>query len=119
MIDHPASAGGPRVPRLFGAAPSAGRADVVEAVRAAGGRTVPQLWHVDTDRTTDSLPNPGGPRLVQQRDQPGDVVRPTDRPVELIPYRARGGPNVVLPRTRGPGDRSACPNSGSSEARRH
>ncbi|GAB2944319.1 NADH:flavin oxidoreductase [Micromonospora polyrhachis] len=63
VIDHPASASNPRVPRLFGTAPLAGWADVVEAVHAAGGRIVSQLWHVGTDRTADSLPNPGVPPI--------------------------------------------------------
>jgi 2,4-dienoyl-CoA reductase-like NADH-dependent reductase (Old Yellow Enzyme family) len=59
VVDHPASANSPKVPRFFGDAPLAGWARVVEAVHAAGGRIVPQLWHVGTERKVGDLPNPG------------------------------------------------------------
>lgn len=59
VVDHPASANSPRTPRFFGAAPLAGWTRVVEAVHAAGGRIVLQLWHVGTERKVGDLPNPG------------------------------------------------------------
>lgn len=59
VVDHAASADSPRVPRIFGAAPLAGWARVVEAVHAAGGRIVLQLWHVGAVRKGGDLPNPG------------------------------------------------------------
>lgn len=45
-IDHPTAVDSPKVPRLHGEAPLAGWRHVVEAVHGAGGRIVPQLWHV-------------------------------------------------------------------------
>ncbi|MGW0002843.1 oxidoreductase [Nocardia grenadensis] len=45
-IDHPAAVDNPRVPRMYGADALAGWRTVVDEVHAAGGRIVPQLWHV-------------------------------------------------------------------------
>ncbi|WP_039825141.1 NADH:flavin oxidoreductase [Nocardia testacea] len=45
-IDHPAAVDNPRVPRMYGEDALAGWRTVVEEVHAAGGRIVPQLWHV-------------------------------------------------------------------------
>lgn len=45
-VDHPAAVDNPRVPRMYGAAALAGWRTVVDEVHAAGGRIVPQLWHV-------------------------------------------------------------------------
>ncbi|MEV5647355.1 12-oxophytodienoate reductase [Nocardia sp. NPDC052254] len=45
-IDHPSAVDNPRVPHMYGAAALAGWRAVVDAVHAAGGKIVPQLWHV-------------------------------------------------------------------------
>lgn len=45
-IDHPSSVDASRVPRMYGDDALAGWRGVVDAVHAAGGRIVPQLWHV-------------------------------------------------------------------------
>ncbi|MFD4467817.1 12-oxophytodienoate reductase [Rhodococcus sp. NPDC058505] len=45
-IDHPTAVDSPDVPRLTGEAAVAGWRRVVTEVHAAGGRIVPQLWHV-------------------------------------------------------------------------
>lgn len=45
-IDHPSACDNPRVPQMFGDDALAGWRRVTEAVHAAGGRIVPQLWHV-------------------------------------------------------------------------
>nr|WP_026303320.1 NADH:flavin oxidoreductase [Jongsikchunia kroppenstedtii] len=45
-IDHPSAVDSPAVPRLHGDAALAGWRHVVDEVHAAGGRIVPQLWHV-------------------------------------------------------------------------
>jgi 2,4-dienoyl-CoA reductase-like NADH-dependent reductase (Old Yellow Enzyme family) len=45
-VDHPAAVDNPRVPRMYGEAALAGWRTVVDEVHAAGGRIVPQLWHV-------------------------------------------------------------------------
>lgn len=60
-IDHPAALGMPNVPFFHGAEPLAGWAAVLTAVHGAGGRIMPQLWHVGTARQPGSLPNPEAP----------------------------------------------------------
>ncbi|MBS4753362.1 12-oxophytodienoate reductase [Nocardioides sp. zg-ZUI104] len=45
-IEHPTAVDEPRVPHMYGAQALAGWRAVVDAVHAAGGRIVPQLWHV-------------------------------------------------------------------------
>lgn len=45
-LDHPSSVDASRVPRLHGDDALAGWRSVVDAVHGAGGRIVPQLWHV-------------------------------------------------------------------------
>jgi 2,4-dienoyl-CoA reductase-like NADH-dependent reductase (Old Yellow Enzyme family) len=63
VIEHPASAGSPRVPRFYGDDALAGWARVSAAVHAAGGRIIPQLWHVGAARKPGSEPNPGAPPI--------------------------------------------------------
>jgi NADH:flavin oxidoreductase/NADH oxidase family protein len=57
-IDHPAAVSSPRVPRFHGEDALAGWAKVLSAVHAAGGRIMPQLWHVGMARKPGSEPNP-------------------------------------------------------------
>ncbi|KUO20520.1 NADH:flavin oxidoreductase [Streptomyces dysideae] len=45
-VDHASAGESDRIPRLHGAERQAGWAGVVEAVHTAGGRIMPQLWHV-------------------------------------------------------------------------
>jgi 2,4-dienoyl-CoA reductase-like NADH-dependent reductase (Old Yellow Enzyme family) len=63
VVDHPSSANDPNVPRLFGAAALAGWPTVAEAVHAAGGRIIPQLWHVGSVRNPAASPNPDTPSV--------------------------------------------------------
>ena len=58
LINHPASTNDPRVPRFYGEAALAGWARVVDEVHAAGGRIMPQLWHVGCVRKKGDQPNP-------------------------------------------------------------
>ncbi|WP_329040750.1 NADH:flavin oxidoreductase [Streptomyces sp. NBC_00178] len=57
-IDHPSAGNDAAVPYLFGEKQLAGWAAVVEAVHAAGGRIVPQLWHIGMVREPGDLPFP-------------------------------------------------------------
>ncbi|RXZ80988.1 12-oxophytodienoate reductase [Paenibacillaceae bacterium] len=57
-IDHTASAASPNWPSFYGQAALEGWAHVVSEVHEAGGRIIPQLWHVGTTRKPGSLPNP-------------------------------------------------------------
>ncbi|MFC4604919.1 12-oxophytodienoate reductase [Rhodococcus kronopolitis] len=45
-IEHTVAVDDPDVPHMYGAAALAGWREVVEQVHAAGGRIIPQLWHV-------------------------------------------------------------------------
>lgn len=45
-IDHPASVENPYVPHMYGERPLDGWRRVVDDVHAAGGKIIPQLWHV-------------------------------------------------------------------------
>ena len=60
-IAHPAAVASTRIPRFHGDDALAGWAKVVTAVHAAGGRIVPQLWHVGMARKPGSEPNPEAP----------------------------------------------------------
>jgi 2,4-dienoyl-CoA reductase-like NADH-dependent reductase (Old Yellow Enzyme family) len=58
LINHPAAAASPNWPNFHGEAALSGWAKVVTAVHEAGGRIIPQLWHVGTTRKVGSYPNP-------------------------------------------------------------
>ena len=62
VIDHPASTDSTRVPRFFGAG-LAGWSRVVAAVHGAGGRIMPQIWHVGMRRAPGTGPHPGAPSV--------------------------------------------------------
>jgi 2,4-dienoyl-CoA reductase-like NADH-dependent reductase (Old Yellow Enzyme family) len=63
VIDHPASTNDPRVPHFHGEAALAGWARVAGEVHAAGGRIMPQIWHVGTVRKVGDRPNPEAPPI--------------------------------------------------------
>lgn len=48
VIDHSEASNHPGVPNFFGEAALAGWTRVVEGVHAAGGKIVPQIWHMGT-----------------------------------------------------------------------
>jgi len=50
LINHPAAAEGRHRPVIYGEKPLAGWAAVVAAVHAAGGKIIPQIWHVGMAR---------------------------------------------------------------------
>lgn len=76
VIDHPASASSPDVPRFHGADALDGWAEVVRAVHDEGGRIAPQLWHVGLDPLFASglRPLPSGAEPVS----PSGVLDPAD-----------------------------------------
>ena len=63
VIDHPASTNDPRVPHFHGEAALAGWARVASEVHAAGGKIMPQIWHVGTVRRMGDRPNPEAPPI--------------------------------------------------------
>ena len=58
LINHPAASGNPNWPNFHGEAALNGWAKVVEAVHEAGGKIIPQLWHIGMSRNIGDLPNP-------------------------------------------------------------
>ncbi|MEP7306238.1 MAG: NADH:flavin oxidoreductase [Acidobacteriota bacterium] len=58
VVPHPASSMNPAVPHFFGDAALAGWARALAEVHDAGGRIMPQLWHVGTFHKRGSEPNP-------------------------------------------------------------
>jgi 2,4-dienoyl-CoA reductase-like NADH-dependent reductase (Old Yellow Enzyme family) len=58
LIHHPAATGDPNVPNFHGEKALQGWARVVSEVHEAGGRIVPQLWHVGITRRNGSQPHP-------------------------------------------------------------
>jgi len=57
-VGHKAANGYPNVPYVYGEEPLAGWKKVVDAVHAAGGKIVPQLWHVGAIRKADTGAGP-------------------------------------------------------------
>ncbi|MFB9329892.1 NADH:flavin oxidoreductase [Paenibacillus aurantiacus] len=61
LINHPAAGASPNWPSFHGEEALQGWANVVKAVHEAGGRIIPQLWHVGMARKVGSEPNPEAP----------------------------------------------------------
>lgn len=58
LINHPAASANPNWPHIHGESALAGWEKVITAVHAAGGKMVPQLWHLGAARKIGNLPNP-------------------------------------------------------------
>jgi 2,4-dienoyl-CoA reductase-like NADH-dependent reductase (Old Yellow Enzyme family) len=56
LVQHPASGDSDRVPRFWGEEALAGWRGVVSAVHQAGGKIIPQLWHVGATRAEGTGP---------------------------------------------------------------
>ncbi|SDJ04732.1 NADH:flavin oxidoreductase [Alteribacillus bidgolensis] len=56
-INHPSSVSGSSIPVFYGEKALNGWANVVKQVHEAGGKIVPQLWHVGMTRNIGDLPN--------------------------------------------------------------
>ncbi len=69
-IAQPAAVSDPQVPRFHGEDALAGWAEVLAAVRRAGGHIMPQLWHVGAMRKPGDLPNPEAPPVGPAMTQP-------------------------------------------------
>ncbi|MBW2712794.1 MAG: NADH:flavin oxidoreductase [Deltaproteobacteria bacterium] len=62
-IDHPSANAYEGVPAFHGEASLAGWRNVVSEIHDAGGKFIPQLWHVGSFRQEDSQPHPGTPAV--------------------------------------------------------
>ncbi|MGV9884948.1 NADH:flavin oxidoreductase [Streptomyces sp. NPDC003006] len=60
-VDHPSAGSSHRVPHFYGDEALAGWRAVAEAVHTAGGKIVPQLWHVGAARDEGQGPIPSAP----------------------------------------------------------
>ncbi len=60
-VDHPSAGSSDRVPRFYGEDALAGWRGVAAAVHAAGGRIMPQLWHLGATRAAGSPPHREAP----------------------------------------------------------
>lgn len=75
-IPHPAAGDNPNVPRFHGEDALAGWSHVVSEVHAAGGRIMPQLWHVGLFRQPGQPLAPGVPAVGPSGlSKPGEKVR--------------------------------------------
>ncbi|KRF07144.1 1,2-oxophytodienoate reductase [Paenibacillus sp. Soil766] len=63
LINHLAATDNPNIPNFHGEEALAGWKRVVDAVHEAGGRIVPQLWHIGMTRQNGSLPHPEAPSI--------------------------------------------------------
>lgn len=63
LINHPAATGDPNVPDFHGEKALESWRKVAAAVHEAGGKIVPQLWHVGMTRKNGSLPHPEAPSV--------------------------------------------------------
>ncbi|MDH6139392.1 2,4-dienoyl-CoA reductase-like NADH-dependent reductase (Old Yellow Enzyme family) [Kitasatospora sp. GP30] len=62
-IGHDSAGTSDRVPRFHGDDALAGWSEVAQAVHRAGGKIVPQLWHVGMARTAGAPPVPEAPQV--------------------------------------------------------
>ncbi|MGW0906179.1 NADH:flavin oxidoreductase [Streptomyces sp. NPDC002853] len=60
-VDHPSAGTSDRVPRFYGDDALEGWRKVVDAVHGAGGKIIPQLWHVGITRDEGKGPVPSAP----------------------------------------------------------
>ncbi|GAF23661.1 LOW QUALITY PROTEIN: 2,4-dienoyl-CoA reductase [Bacillus sp. JCM 19047] len=60
-IDHPAAVMHKDIPRFYGEKALAGWKHVVDEVHSAGGKIIPQLWHIGSARRQGNTPNEDAP----------------------------------------------------------
>jgi len=63
LIDHPAATDATENPSFFGEAALAGWKRVADAVHAAGGKIMPQIWHIGATRRPGKGPHPDAPTV--------------------------------------------------------
>jgi 2,4-dienoyl-CoA reductase-like NADH-dependent reductase (Old Yellow Enzyme family) len=62
-IDDPVATMGKNIPQIHGEKPLLGWENTVQQVHAAGGKIMPQLWHVGMARNPDNAPHPELPSV--------------------------------------------------------
>ena len=71
LIDHPAACDSTTFPQFHGEAALAGWKRVIDTVHAAGGKMVPQIWHIGSTRRPGKGPVPDAPTV-----SPSGLVMP-------------------------------------------
>ena len=71
LIDHPAACDSTTYPQFHGEAALAGWKRVIDTVHAAGGKMVPQIWHIGSTRRPGKGPVPDAPTV-----SPSGLVMP-------------------------------------------
>lgn len=61
LIDYPAATDSTTYPSFFGEEALAGWKNVIDTVHAAGGKMMPQIWHVGSTRRPGTGPHPDAP----------------------------------------------------------
>jgi 2,4-dienoyl-CoA reductase-like NADH-dependent reductase (Old Yellow Enzyme family) len=82
-VPHPGASNDENAPDFFGEAALAGWRKVVEGVHAAGGRIMPQLWHVGLIRKQPSLAHPQGEPAAPAQVGPSGVTGGHGWPLEV------------------------------------
>ena len=102
-VDHPSaighgSMGEENIPVLHGDAALAGWRNVVEHVHAAGGKIIPQLWHMGELRTEGTPPNPNAKSMRASAMSKAEIAEiiaacgriSAARQILIKPHRAHG-----------------------------
>jgi 2,4-dienoyl-CoA reductase-like NADH-dependent reductase (Old Yellow Enzyme family) len=82
LIHHPAAHDDPNVPHFYGEKALSGWAKVATAVHEAGGKIVPQLWHVGMTRKNGPVPSVGPSGLNLNGEQINEPLTQTE--IDLI-----------------------------------
>jgi 2,4-dienoyl-CoA reductase-like NADH-dependent reductase (Old Yellow Enzyme family) len=82
LVNHPAAHYNPNVPNFYGEKALEGWAKVVAAVHEAGGKIVPQLWHIGMMRKNGSVPSVGPSGLNINGEQINEPIAQTE--IDLI-----------------------------------
>ncbi|MEW9052458.1 MAG: NADH:flavin oxidoreductase [Neobacillus sp.] len=99
-INHPAAVMSPDIPRFYGEDALNGWANVVKEVHEAGGKIIPQLWHVGAARRAGSEPNseapPVSPSGYTLRGQKNEKIKALtrDEVAEMINTYAEAAANA-------------------------
>lgn len=99
-INHPAAVMSPDIPRFYGKEALNGWAKVVDEVHQAGGKIIPQLWHVGAARKAGSEPNvdapPVSPSGFTLRGQRNEKIKALtrDEVAEMIDAYAEAAANA-------------------------
>ena len=83
LINYPAATDSARYPSFFGEQALAGWKHVIDTVHAAGGKMMPQIWHVGSTRRAGSGPHPDAPTA-----SPSGLVGPDKKIFEPLTLQA-------------------------------